>query len=335
MKTTPRQFLPIASIVFVLLSINLPAQDVLDQYIKEGLKSNLVMQQKNLTLQQAQQSLQIARSYFMPSVNLLTDYTSGDGGRSIGIPVGDLLNPVYASLNQMTSSDAFPQIENVKQNFLPKNFYDARIRTSIPIINTDVYMNHSIQGQQVVMKQHELDIYKRQLVLDIKTAYFNLLGSTAAVKIYESALGLVKKNVEINESLLKNGKSLPANYLRSKSEAERVKADLNSAQNRVANAKKYFNFLLNKNLDTEVNLDYGVANETVVVDTTLATVSSREELHMIQTSRQINQSVLRMNKFNRLPKVSAFLDLGSQAYNWKYNDQSRYYLMGVQLSLPI
>jgi len=134
---------------------------------------------------------------------------------------------------------------------------------------------------------------------------------------------------------LKNGKSLPANYLRSKSEAERVKAELNSAQNRVANARKYFNFLLNKDLDAEVNLDHEVVNETIFVDTTVATVSGREELRMIQTSRGINQSVLRMNKFNRLPKVNAFLDLGSQAYNWKYNDQSRYYLMGVQLSLPI
>jgi outer membrane protein len=310
-------------------------QSTLDEYVREGLKSNLVMQQKNLTLQQAQQSLQIAKSYFMPSVNLLTDYTSGDGGRSIGIPVGDLLNPVYATLNQMTNSDAFPQIENVKQNFLPKNFYDARVRTSVPIINTDLYMNHAIQSQQVVMKQHELDIYKRQLVLDIKTAYYNHLAAVSAVRIYESALALVSKNVEINESLLKNGKSLPANYLRSKSEAERVKAELNSARNRVINAQKYFNFLLNKDLETKISADDTGIQQTILIDTTSVAVTGREELQMLQTARQINQTTLRMNKLNRLPKVNAFLDLGSQAYNWKYNDQSRYYLFGVNLSLPI
>jgi outer membrane protein len=326
----------ISAIGFVLVFFGTThAQSVLDEYIHEGLKSNLVLQQKNLTLQQAQQSLQIAKSYFMPSVNLLADYTSGDGGRSIGIPVGDLLNPVYATLNQMTNSDAFPQIENVKQNFLPKNFYDARVRTSIPLINTDLYMNHSIQSQQVMMKQHELDIYKRQLVLDIKTAYFNHLSAVAAVKIYESGLNLVNKNVEVNESLLKNGKSLPANYLRSKSEQERVKAELNSARNRVTNARKYFNFLLNKNLDEEINTNYMVVEETIQVDTASATVNGREELHLLQTAREINHTTLRMNKLNRLPKVNAFLDLGSQAYNWKYNDQSRYYLMGVQFSLPV
>lgn len=338
MKTTPHQNSAKAMFAIALammVSIGTQAQSALDEYVKEGLKSNLVLQQKNLTLQQAQQSLQIAKSYFIPSVNLLTDYTSGDGGRSIAIPVGDLLNPVYSTLNQMTGSDAFPQIENVKQNFFPKDFYDARVRTSVPIINTDLYLNHSIQSQQVVMKQHELDIYKRQLVLDIKTAYYNYLAASSALKIYESALTLVNKNVEVNESLLKNGKSLPANYLRSKSEAERVKADLNSARNNVMNARKYINFLLNRNLDNEILTEDVPVSQTSLIDTTSSNVGRREELQMLQTARGINYSALRMNRLNHLPKVNAFLDLGSQAYNWKYNDQSRYYLVGVQLSMPI
>ena len=118
-----------------------------------------------------------------------------------------------------------------------------------------------------MMKQYALDAYKRQLVFDIKSAYFMHLGLVSAVKIYESALLLVNKNVEINESLLRNGKSLPANYLRSQSEAERVIAELNSAQNRAANARKYFNFLLNKDLDSEIDLNYPVL-ETSLPDTT-------------------------------------------------------------------
>lgn len=324
------------SLFLVLISGISHAQSVLDNYVQEGLKSNLVLQQKNLTLQQAQQSLQIAKSYFLPSINLLADYTSGEGGRNISIPVGDLLNPVYTSLNQMTQSDAFPQVENVNENFFPKNFYDARIRTSVPLINTDLYFNKTIQGQQVVLKQYELDAYKRQLVLDIKTAYYNYLAADASVKIYESALILVNKNVEINQSLLRNGKSLPANVMRSKSEAERVKADLNSARNQVSNARKYFNFLLNRALDREMETSRTMLeNLSSVLDTTSSLVQNREELQIIKTVREINQSTLQMSKLNRMPKVNAFLDLGTQASDWKYNNDSRYYLVGVQLSLPI
>lgn len=322
------------AIALTMLSTVLTAQTVLDGYVSEGLKDNLVLQQKDITLQQAQQSLQIARSYFFPSVNLLGDYTSGEGGRSIAIPVGDLLNPVYASLNQLTQGDKFPQIENVNQNFFPHNFYDARVRTSLPLVNTDLYVNRSIQSQQIVLKQYEVELYKRQLVLDIKSAYFSYLAAVAAVKIYESGLGLVNKNVEINESLLRNGKSLPANYLRSKSEAERVKADLNSAENRVVNARKYFNFLLNKPLDREIEASYTFA-DVAALDTVSTDIASREELKMIKTSRDINANSIRLNKLNRVPKVNAFLDLGSQASDWKFNDKSKYYLVGVQLSLPL
>jgi hypothetical protein len=49
----------------LLLTIVLPrvsnAQNALDDYIREGLKNNVVLQQKNLSWQQAQQSLQIAK----------------------------------------------------------------------------------------------------------------------------------------------------------------------------------------------------------------------------------------------------------------------------------
>jgi len=337
MKTKPLTFTTVK--LFLIISLNVIsaavyAQRVLDDYIREGLSNNLVLQQKNITWEQAEQSLQIARSYFLPSVNVLMDYTSGEGGRSIALPIGDLLNPVYASLNQITQSDAFPQVENVSQNFFPKNFYDARIRTSIPLINTDLLVNRTIQGQQVMLKQYELAAYKRQLVYDIKSAYFLYLGANAAIKIYESALQLVNKNVEINESLLRNGKSVPANYLRSKSESERIKAELNSSRNRAANARKYFNFLLNRDLEAEVNEDYAIPAE-LSVDTTSLSVDGREELQMLMTARAINESALRLTRLSRLPKVNAFLDLGSQAVSWSVNENSKYYLFGVQLSMPL
>src|SRR5688572_20841093 len=90
--------------LILLSSAHLFSQN-LSAYIDEGLKGNIALKQKNISLEQARQSLDIARSYFLPSVNVLADYTSGDGGRSIKIPIGDLLNPVYGSLNQLMQSD--------------------------------------------------------------------------------------------------------------------------------------------------------------------------------------------------------------------------------------
>lgn len=320
------------------LSLVLPlalahAQTTLDDYVKEGLKSNLALQEKTIGLQQAQASLQMARSYFLPSVTALADYTSGDGGRSIAIPVGDLLNPVYASLNQLTSSDAFPQIENVEQNFFPKNFYDARVRTTLPIVNTDLYLNRTIKTQQAVLEQQQVDLYKRQLVFEIKTAYYQYLSAGAAVSIYESAEVLVRKNHDVNQSLLENGKALPATVLRSKSEIAAIEAELTSARNQQNNARQYFNFLLNRPLETPVV--EVTHSDPEWVASSIDGIGNREELKLLTTSREIQQSALRLTQLSRLPKVNAFLDLGSQASDWQFNDQSRYYLVGVQFSLPI
>lgn len=309
------------------------AQTALDDYVRLGLENNLVLKQKNISLKQAEQSLQIARSWFLPSVALLADYTHGDGGRSISMPIGDLLNPVYASLNQLTQSDEFPQIANVEQTFFPQNFYDARVRASMPLINSDLHINSKINSQQVLLKGHEVEVYQRDLVRDIKRSYYNYLSALAAVRIYESGVDLVNRNVAINESLLKNGKTLPANLLRAQSEAEQVKAELNSARTAVLSAQKYFNFLLNRDLNSPIDVQIPIDEE--ISGFPIESTAPRAELRMLQSSLEIQQSLLQRNRLSRLPKVNAFVDVGSQASNWQFDDNSRYYLAGVQLSLPL
>lgn len=318
----------------ILLLPHLGKTQQLSDYIQEGLKSNLVLQQKNISLQQAQQSLKIAQRYFLPTVSVLADYTSGDGGRSISLPIGDLLNPVYTSLNQVTQSDAFQMVENVNENFFPKNFYDARVRTSVPLINTDLLIQKDIQSQQVLLKQYELEIYQRELIRDIKTAYYTIMAADDAVKIYESAFRLVEQNVFVNESLLRNGKSLPASVLRSKSEQARVASELNNARNQVINARQYFNFLLNRDLDQPVNTTE-IPYDNIAFDTVSIETDQREERFMIKSLQEINRASIKMSQLSRLPRINAFLDLGTQASDFEFNNDSRYYLVGVQFSFPI
>src|ERR1700736_5643949 len=52
-------------------------------------------------------ALDQARALYLPTLDLNARYTRANGGRTIGIPVGDLLNPVYASLNQITGNSRF------------------------------------------------------------------------------------------------------------------------------------------------------------------------------------------------------------------------------------
>lgn len=333
--------------VIFLLTLSLPAifapplraqSPALDRYISEGFAHNLVLQQKNISLEKAMYALKSAQSMYLPSVNFLFDYQTADGGRDIPLPLGDLLNGAYSTLNQLTGSNKFPMLENQSINFLPKNFYDGKVRTTVPIINTDISYNKKIQQQQVTLQQYETELYKRELVKNIKTAYFNYLTATQAVAIYASSLQLAEESRRANEKLLENGKGLPAYVLRAQSEAEGINAQITSAQQQAENARLYFNALLNREATAAIDTAFNSDDNMVAVTRQLAdtpVVTGREELKSVQQLITLNQTVVKMNQQFAIPKLNGFLDLGSQSQDWKYNSQSRYYMAGLQLSVPL
>jgi outer membrane protein len=314
------------------------AQDAISRYIEIGLQNNVVFKQKQISLEKALLSLKIANGMFSPSINLLGNYTSGEGGRSISLPVGDLLNPVYSSLNQLTGSDNFPQIENVNQNFFPHNFFDVRARASMPLLNTDLIYNRKIKENQTLLQEFEVAIYKRELVRSIKTTYFNYLGALEGVSIYKSALTRALEGMRVNESLLANGKGLSAYVLRSQSEVENIKALLVDAERQVENTQLYFNFLLNRDQNEAVDSSYEIGSDIARAASLLQeniSISRREELMQVQTLQGVNENILSMSKLFWSPKVSGFLDLGAQAENFNYNSKAKYYLVGVQLDMSL
>jgi outer membrane protein TolC len=81
---------------------------ILDNYLRIGLDSNLALHQRNFDLQRSLLDLKRARAQFYPQAGFSSQYTLADGGRTQSIPVGDLLNGVYSTLNQLTGTNKFP-----------------------------------------------------------------------------------------------------------------------------------------------------------------------------------------------------------------------------------
>lgn len=321
------------------LSRNVNAQPtLLDSYIDSAFANNIVLKQKNISLERAGAALDIAKGWFLPTVSFQMGYQTAGGGRDIFLPLGDLLNGAYATLNQLTGSNNFPQLQNERINFLPHNFYDAKVRTTMPIYNPDIRFNKQIAEQQIVLSEYEIDIYKRQLVQNIKNAYFNYLTAIRSVSIYRTALDLANEGKRVNQKLLDNGKGLPAYVLRSNAEIEQVNAQVNSAEQQAENAKLYLNFLMNRDQHADIDTSYSAdlaLNEVGTMLSSQPEPGSREELKALQQAISINETVLQMNKQVYMPRLNGVLDLGSQAENWKFNTQSRYYLLGLQLEVPI
>ncbi|MCA6437121.1 MAG: TolC family protein [Bacteroidetes bacterium] len=325
-------------ILMLALSTASMAQKPLDKYVEIGIKNSIVLQQKNISLDKAVYSLKEANSLFFPSINLKGDYQSGEGGRQIAIPLGDMLNPVYGTLNQLTMSNSFPQISNVETNFFPKNFYDVKLRTAMPIINADLFYNRDIQKQQIKISEFEIEIYKKELSKNIKVAYYQYLSAAKAISIYENAIKVAQEAKRINEKLLNNGKTVKAYVLRAESEIQNLQSKITSSKQQEKNAQLYFNFLINASndqvIDTLGSIELGEENIKNYLVSDLA-ISDRAELKAINQSISILSTVNNMNKNYWLPKLNGFIDLGSQASDWKYNDKSRYYFLGLQLDIPL
>jgi len=329
--------LPLSLFLLVMpFACILGQKSILDEYIEMGFQQNIVVQQKLISAEKALLSLQSAQSLYQPTLAFQGGYQTGEGGRSISFPVGDMLNPVYTTLNQLTKSSAFPQIANVETNFFPRNFYDVKLTSVMPIYNRDISINKEIQSQTLGIQKADIQVYKRELVKNIKTAYLNYLMAHKAIGIYQNGLLLAQEGKKINEKLLANGKGLPAYILRSENEVVQMASQLSEAEKQAESAKMYFNFLLNRELQTEVKTNFDEQEALdILKKNQIAEVDQREELGMLKQAISLQQSVVKMNESFYLPKLNGYLNLGSQSSNWDFNQKSTYYLLGMQVDIPI
>ena len=302
---------------------------ILDQYIQSAFSNNKGLKDQNFQLTKSMLALQEAKSLFGPNVSLLGSYTKSSGGRTIDFPIGDIMNPVYNSLNQLTNSHDFKSLDNVHVQLNPDNFYDAKVRASLPLINAEIYYNQKIKKEQISQQQAAVNVYKRELVRDIKTAYYQYYQAAQAVSIYNNALSLINENIRINESMVRNGMRNNTALYRAQTEKEKTDADINKAINARQNAKAYFNFLLNRSLDENVTLD----SSLLITPAQLPgkDINDREELAQYKSATTAYRLNEQLQRAYLVPKLSTFIDLGSQGMGAKFNQDTRYYLFGVNL----
>lgn len=306
-------------------------QPALDNYIQQAFANNKGLREQHFQLEKSMLALQQAKSLFGPNVALLASYNASKGGRTIDLPLGDLLNNAYSTLNDLTNSKQFPHLQNQRFQLNPEDFYDAKFRTTLPLLNAEIYYNRKIRQEQLSQQEAAVNVYKRTLVKDVKTAYYQYYQASQAVDIHKNALQLIRENIRVNESMVKNGTRNNTAVYRANTEMHKIEADINKAVNDRENAKAYFNFLLNRNLADSITLEPAAVKAGLQPVLDNGAVKQREEvqqLHKATNALLLNE---KMQRSYLVPKVNTYLDLGSQAQGWKFDNQSRYYFWGVNL----
>ena len=254
----------------------------------------------------------------------------------IDLPIGDLMNPVYQSLNSILQQQVFPSIENQQIAFLREEEHDTKVRVVQPVFQPALLYNHQMKSDLRDIAREERNSYKRQLIVEIKTAYFNYLKTVRLVDLLSETEGLLQENVRVANSLFKNDKVI-------KAEVYRAEAELHGFHKQQAEAKKgqilsasYFNFLLNRSLDSAIEIDSTIqiiAFQTPNLEEGIERAKQRrEELMMLKEAVSLTGHNIRLNQTNFLPGVTAVLDYGYQGEKYRFDKQDDYWMASLVAS---
>ncbi len=342
---TVRLIIASCSVSFFIIPAAIAQHGILEGYLNEGLEGNLALQQKLASYEQSIQELKVARGLFFPSVSLNARYTVSQGGRTILFPVGDLLNDAYSTLNSLSDIHGlvdqetgepidFPMLENQEFRFYRPTEHETRIEVIQSIFNPAIYYNNRIRSDLIQVKQADAGAYKRYLVAEIKTSYYNYLKTIQLNKLIDNTRQLLEENVRVNERLFENDKVTIDNVYRSRAELGKLEQKKAEANQMEKSAAAYFNFLLNKPFDSEIKIDDHLMMMEINegIDTTMENaVRNREELQMLQGYREVAHNNFKLNRSSKLPTLTGAVYYGFQGEKYGFTKNDDFVLASLVL----
>lgn len=320
---------PLLLMALMPLFCSLPAisqPTTLDDYVREGLQSNLALKQRDFSYQKSEQALRQARGLFLPSLTLHARYSRLAGNV---LDLGTLVNPVYATLNQLLQTQAFPTDLDVR---LPLQ-RETKATVRQPIFQPAILYNYRIHSNLRDAEAAHLQSFKRQLVADVKTAYLTFAKTMRVVELYQQTLPLLEENLRVNERLRANQKVTADAVYRARAELSDIQQKLTEAEQQRDAAMQYFNFLLNRPPDTPVAL---IADSLLAVEISQSreqaqaeAAGRREEIRQLHSAIKAAEAATRVHTASFLPNLSLGIDYGFQGHTYDFGVDRDYFVVSL------
>ena len=325
----------------VLFSQN---DSILNNYIDYALKNNLALKQKIENYNKSIVILKQARALFFPQLSLNARYSRAEGGRTIDIPIGDMMNPVYDNLNGINDfmyaaglidePEKYPHIDNQSIAFLRPHEQETKARLIQPLINNQIWYNNKIKKDLSEIESQNINSYRNELIAEVKIAYYKYLQTLELLKIISQTKILINENINLNQKLYDNDKVTYDKVLRAKTELSKINQKQSEFNKLNTTAKAYFNFLLNRDLNSDIKIEQpnikinSLNNVDVFIDSAL---NNRSELKIINLYKAANKNNIKLNKTNTLPNIYGVLDYGFQGENYTFNKNHDFYIASLVL----
>lgn len=302
--------------------------DPLASLVALALKSNLALEQERLATRRADAQVGEARALLLPSLSL-----ESRGTRLNGVPnVGDLVNPAYTALNQLTGSDQFPTDLDIT---LPPR-YQTSLRLTQPIFNEAIRANFSLAHARRNGQRMQLAAAARRLAADVQIAYLAQASARRVAETYDATLALVRESERVAGRLLAAGRATPEAVQRARAEGAEVEQQLAEAREHQAAATRALNLILQRPLEARVEVIPDSAFDLPLDVTAEGAVASalarREELHQAEAGVNAARAARRAATAGYIPSAAVALEYGYQGQRLAFGDDEDYWTASLVLS---
>jgi outer membrane protein TolC len=291
-------------------------QQVLDEYVERALQENPSLLASKLVENERLIAVELAAANKRGQVDLKSDYILSVGGRGIDFPVGDLFNPTYATLNQLTGTEQFStNLENVNTRFLPSNFHDTRVEARYPLLQPVIGREVALREAQVLEARASTEVLENEVRRQVRDLYFAWLQSLEGQKIIDSSRLVLDELLRVNRVLVKHDKRTADVVFRT--EAELASLDGQSANLRQQEllAQAALNRLLARDLTEPLEKMPLTELPTSMVEFNLLGTRARAQRPELKQLDAGTESLVRLEALQdagRKPTMGAFLNVGAQ-----------------------
>jgi outer membrane protein len=310
-------FVPIFSLAFAGARLaHAQGTPTLDDLVETGLRANLGAQQVRVAADGAEIGVREARGRLLPSATVNARYTELRGN---ALNLGSLINPAYATLNQLTNSNAFPTNVDLR---LPLK-QETNVRLAQPVFVPAAWAGVRVAGAVRDVRAAERDGQLRTLAAQIRFAYLNIIKARAVVDLTNNAVALLDEALRVREKLASVGSATPEAVYRVRAERSGVVQQRDEAVQQASAAEQAFNQLLDRSLDTPVvaldDAALGIAAPASLDETLAAALGKRDELRQLSAAGAVALGQRDIARAAFLPTLAVAVDYGVQGQTYQFD----------------
>ncbi|CAM4023520.1 Outer membrane protein TolC [Pedobacter westerhofensis] len=215
------------------------AQQILNSYAEQGLKSNANIDKLNFDYQASVWALKESKKMFGPSVDITGGYT-----RNFRQPIdlGSGSGNTSSLLEQLLMSSS----KNGKLYYPGINHFSSALQITQNIYNRQLVYSRDIKEENSRSSASQLADFRIELEAEIRTAYFQYLQAVSLKEAVERGVKNARQNLAGIQSLLNQQRLTKESLYKSRANLSSVEAQLSDMENSRIKAQFYFNFLINK-----------------------------------------------------------------------------------------